>query len=147
MTPQSGRTNTDSTRTPRLEFKATGAEGAGACWRPYGRDLAVELPDLLAILAPRLGPIHRVIYHLDEWTPAASKLDFGSRRVLLEGYRQLPAHTLEVLGVGAGIHLVLRVITPLRHAEMLAAQQRWDSEGGSGADTEPGVSARVGISP
>ncbi|WP_245668466.1 DUF5994 family protein [Nocardia xishanensis] len=27
-----------------------------------------ELPDLLAVLGGQLGPIHRVIYHLDEWT-------------------------------------------------------------------------------
>ncbi|WP_084515485.1 DUF5994 family protein [Nocardia acidivorans] len=122
-----------SARNPRLELDAVGTAGADI-WRPRSRDLAEELPALLTTLA-RLGPILRVIYNLDEWAAAPRKLDFDGHRVRLDGYRQLPAHTLEVLGVRVGTQLTLQIIPPLTDTEMTTAQQRWDSEGGAGADT------------
>ncbi|WP_433713516.1 DUF5994 family protein [Nocardia sp. CA-084685] len=98
-------------------------------WRPRGNDLVVELPDLLTSVATRLGPIHRVIYHLDEWAAAPRKLRSGGRLVRLDGYRHKARHTLGVLGV-SGVQLTLVVVTPA-DIETIAAQQRWDSEGGS----------------
>ncbi len=97
-------------RRPRLCFKpiaaATGyVDGA---WWPHGDDLRVELPDLLAVLVDRLGPVHRVIYHLGEWVTAPSGLD---RRVRLDGYRHQPAHTLEVRGI-SGSKITLLVVPP-----------------------------------
>ncbi|UFS95301.1 MULTISPECIES: DUF5994 family protein [Nocardia] len=138
MTSQPNRTNPSRQASPthqlRLELDASGTGTADGFWWPHSRDLATELPDLLAMLTPRLGPIHRVIYHLDEWATAPRKLDFGGRRVRLDGYRHMAARTLEVLGVGFDTHLTLQIITPLADTEMAAAQQRWDSEGGAGAN-------------
>ncbi|WP_306364013.1 DUF5994 family protein [Nocardia sp. CC227C] len=129
-------------RPPRLESVPPGDGTIAANWRPYSRDLTAELPELLAALTPRLGPIHRVVYHLDEWESAPRKLDFGERRVRLDGYRHSPAHAVEILGVAIDAKLVLRVISTVDSTDMTAAQQRWDSEGGAGADREATVSAR-----
>ncbi|MGY2009580.1 DUF5994 family protein [Nocardia gipuzkoensis] len=132
MTPQS--TTTTPTRPmpsinrPQLEFDAA---GSGGVWRPRGNDLETELPDLLTALGARLGPIHRVIYHLDEWTTPPRKLANAGRQVRLDGYRHQPAHTVDVVGVGSG-KLTLRVHFPsIESAETIAAQQSWDSEGGA----------------
>ncbi|WP_159847711.1 DUF5994 family protein [Nocardia sp. CY41] len=112
----------------RCQFDTAGAVGV---WQPYGSDLVAELPDLLAVLGDRLGPIHRVIYHLDEWTIAPGKLANAGRQVRLDGYRHKPAQTIDVLGVGGG-RLTVRVDLPSTDdAETIAAQQCWDSEGGS----------------
>jgi hypothetical protein len=112
----------------RLEFDAV---GTGGVWRPRGTDLVTELPDLLTALGVRLGPIHRVIYHLDEWTTTPRILADAGRQVRLDGYRHKSAHTVDVLGV-RGDRLTLRVC-PLftDNTEMIAAQQSWDSEGGA----------------
>jgi hypothetical protein len=55
--------------TPRLRLKRKAPRSgyvAGAWW-PNSTDLTAELPDLLAVLSIRLGPIGRVIYGLNEW--------------------------------------------------------------------------------
>ncbi|MFE9326880.1 DUF5994 family protein [Nocardia sp. NPDC052278] len=114
-----------------LEFTTDAAGSVDGVWRPRGNDLVAELPDLLTAVATRLGPIHRVIYHLDEWAVAPRKLASGGRLVRLDGYRHKDRHTLVVLGV-SGAELTLVVVTPAE-AEMVVAQQRWDSEGGAGA--------------
>ncbi|WP_181719586.1 DUF5994 family protein [Nocardia gipuzkoensis] len=132
MTPQLTTTTPGRpmppTYRPRLEFDAA---GTGGVWRPRGNDLVTELPDLLTELGLRLGPIHRVIYHLDEWTTPPRKLANAGRQVRLDGYRHKPAHTVDVVGVGSG-KLTLRVHFPsIDSAETIAAQQSWDSEGGA----------------
>ncbi|WP_327095446.1 DUF5994 family protein [Nocardia vinacea] len=114
-----------------LEFATDATGSVDGVWRPRGNDLVAELPDLLTAVANRLGPIHRVIYHLGEWAAAPRKLACGGRMVRLDGYRHKDRHTLAVLGV-SGAELTLVVVTPA-DTETIAAQQRWDSEGGAGA--------------
>ncbi|WP_405485780.1 DUF5994 family protein [Nocardia sp. NBC_00511] len=137
MTPQHNPTTAHRQTTPghrlRLELDTAGTSDGDGFWWPHSRDLTTELPDLLTSLTPRLGPIQRVIYHLDEWEPAPRKLEFAGRRVRLDGYRNLPARLLEVHGVDIGARLVLRIITPGEDAETVAARQLWDSEGGAAA--------------
>lgn len=94
----------------RFELQTTDTGLGTGVWRPYSRDLAEQLPELLAVLAPDLGPIHRVIYHLDDWATAPARLDFGGRRVRLDGYRYMPAHAVEVLGVN-GVRLAIQIVT------------------------------------
>ncbi|WP_280270833.1 DUF5994 family protein [Nocardia wallacei] len=94
-------------------------------WWPRGDDLVAELPDLLAVLTARLGPIHRVIYHLDSWAPAPGKAALGGRQVRLDGYRHRSADTIDVLALD-GAALALLVIPPRTdpgsaHAVMTAA--------------------------
>ncbi|WP_067683965.1 DUF5994 family protein [Nocardia miyunensis] len=173
MTLQTTRTGTDRYATsadrPRLRIaheKRHSAVVDGAWW-PQGGDLVTELTELLPVLIARLGPIHRVIYHLDEWAAAPGKATIGDRRISLDGYRHMPTGTVEIRPLD-GAPLTLLVVPPGTGAEsadalmsaaadpgktatvvdLLAgltsaaaerggaeiggAEQRWESEGGSG---------------
>jgi hypothetical protein len=112
MTPQPSRPPL-SARRPRLRFECHAAAGryVDGAWWPHGNDLSIELPDLLASLASRLGPIYRVIYHLDDWTPTPPTLVTKNWRVRLDGYRHRQTHTLDVLGLN-GAKIVLLVVSP-----------------------------------
>jgi hypothetical protein len=107
----SGGGNSGPENTPRLRLKSEGpitghVDGA---WWPRSGDLPNELPDLLAVLSVRLGPIHRVMYHLPEWAKMPRRVDFGGRSVRLDGFNGQPANTLEVLGLG-GQRVLLLVV-------------------------------------
>ncbi len=96
-----GRMYPQPEHTPRLRLKPKAPHSGyvDGAWWPHSDDLAAELPDLLTVLSVRLGQIDRVLYHVDEWTKAPSKLTSGGRAVRLDGYRRQPASTVEVLGL------------------------------------------------
>ncbi|BBY63069.1 hypothetical protein MHEL_13120 [Mycolicibacterium helvum] len=94
-------------------------------WWPHSEDLEAEVPDLLAVLSVRLGPISYVLYKLTEWVKAARKMPIGRRFVRLGGYQRQPSNTVEIQGLG-GRKIVLLVVPaatdPDRaHAIMMAA--------------------------
>ncbi len=125
--PTAGRHPTPPDYTPRLRSKPK-AERTGyvdGAWWPWSDDLTKELPDLLAVLSVRLGPIERVLYNLGEWSTAPRKAMVGERMVRLDGYRHQPINTLEILGVSRG-RILLLVVPPATdpnqaHATMMAA--------------------------
>jgi hypothetical protein len=78
---------------------------------PHSDNLPAELPDLLAVLSVRLGPISRVVFGLDEWATASRKSVIGERIIRLDGYHIQPAHTVEVLRLN-GQKAVLLVVSP-----------------------------------
>jgi len=97
--------------TPRLRLKpkapVTGrVDGA---WWPHSDVLAIEVPDLLAVLSVRLGPVSDVLYKLTEWVKPPSKMEVGDRFVRLAGYQHQPDHTIEVVGLG-GKRVVLLMV-------------------------------------
>lgn len=98
---------------PRLRMAATANDtiSVDGVWWPRSDVLATELPELLEALAHRLGPIHRVIYHLDEWATAPAKLTSAGRRVRLDGFRHKPTHTIDVLDID-GSAIALLIIPP-----------------------------------
>lgn len=99
--------------TPRLRLKPkapTTGQVDGAWW-PHSCDLVAEVPDLLAVLSVRLGPIVTVMYNLSEWATAPAKFRLDDRLVRLAGYRRQPSRTVEVLGM-SGDRLALLVIPP-----------------------------------
>jgi hypothetical protein len=132
MTLQKSNTNvarrqTPPERTPRLRLKpkAPLSGYVDGAWWPHSDDLAAELPDLLAVLSVRLGPIDRVIYSLNEWAKAPKKLATDGRTVRLDGYRLQPVNTVEVLGLNCK-KIVLLVVSPQAdpdqaHAIMMTA--------------------------
>lgn len=152
------RRPTPPEHTPRLRLKPksphTGyVDGA---WWPSTDDLIAELPDLLAVLAVRLGPVDRVLYKFGDWAGAPAELRTADGVVHLDGYRHQPPKTIEVLGI-TGNRIALLVVPPnteqdRAHATLMAAaapdnettvdglligslqvtaQERWDSEGGA----------------
>ena len=132
MTLQMDNTNVARRQTPpvhtprlRLKPKAPLSGYVDGAWWPHSDDLAAELPDLLAVLAVRLGPIDRVIYSLNEWAKAPKKLATDGRTVRLDGYRLQPVNTVEVLGLNCK-KIVLLVVSPQAgpdqaHAIMMTA--------------------------
>jgi len=132
MTPQQNRTDVGRNPTPpehtprlRLKPKAPHIGYVDGAWWPHNDDLTTELPDLLAVLSVRLGPIDRVLYKLNDWASAPAKLATGGRAVKLDGYRLQPPNTVEVLGLNRN-RIVLLVVPPHTdsdhaHATMMAA--------------------------
>src|SRR5690348_2889666 len=108
-----GRPRTPPVHTPRLRLKRKAPRSGyvDGAWWPHSADLTAELPDLLAVLSIRLGPVSRVIYGLSEWEMAPARLVIGGRMVRLDGYRPQPAHTVEVLGLN-GRKIVLLTVSP-----------------------------------
>ena len=132
MTLQKGQTAATRHRSPpaqtprlRLKPKAPCSGYVDGAWWPHSDDLTVELPDLLAVLSVRLGPIDRVIYPLNEWAKAPRKLATDERAVRLHGYHLQPSNTLEVRGLTRK-KAVLLVVSPQAdpdhaHAIMMTA--------------------------
>ena len=86
MAPQQDRTDvgrhpTPPEHTPRLRLKpkAPHTGYVDGAWWPHSDDLTTELPDLLAVLSVRLGPMDRVLYKLTDWAKAPAKLAAGGR--------------------------------------------------------------------
>jgi Family of unknown function (DUF5994) len=82
------------------------------------------------VLAVRLGPIVRVLYKLNDWAKAPTKLASGGRAVRLDGDQLQPPNTVEVLGLKRN-RIVLLVVPPHTdpdhaHATMMAAAGRSD---------------------
>lgn len=99
--PSGSNTTIPSTpaTSPRLRLKpaapATGhVDGA---WWPRTRDLAAELPALLAAVTGRLGRIDRVTYHLADWPVPGRRIVVDGHVVRLEGFRSQEPATLTVI--------------------------------------------------
>ena len=116
MTLAGGRTGAGWKQTPpeqtprlRLKPKAPTTGYVDGAWWPRSDDLPAEVPDLLAVLSVRLGPINRVIYNLAEWVMAPTKLPTDGGVVRLAGYTRQPVNTIEVTGCN-GSKIVLLVV-------------------------------------
>ena len=122
-----GQRSSPPEHTPRLRLKPKAPQTGyvDGAWWPHGSDLTTELPDLLAVLSVRLGAIDRVLYKLDEWAKLPAKLATGGRKVRLDGYRNQPTNTLQVLGLNR-TKILLLVVPPhtdlgQAHTTMMAA--------------------------
>ena len=123
MTLRSGQSSIDSTRTrplitPRLRLKPKGstAGSVDGAWWPHSDDLPIELPDLLAVLSIRLGPIDRVTYNFADWATAPTEFPTGDDMVRLSGYYQQPGNTIQVVGINCA-KLALLVVPTRTDAE------------------------------
>src|SRR5690349_21640700 len=85
---------------PRLKLKPRAPEPTGffdGAWWPRSRDLAAEVPDLLAVLGVRLGRVERVSYRIPDWDPAPRRIVVDGGMVHLSGYLQRRALTIDVI--------------------------------------------------
>ena len=81
-------------------------------WWPQARSLTTELPDLLAELVSRIGPISRVSFALTAWDPLPTRrIPFQGYLVRLGGFHSLNEHVLDVIG-DDGRRLTMLVIPP-----------------------------------
>ncbi len=97
-------------------------------WWPRSRDLAAELPLLLAAVTARLGRVERVSYHLGDWDPAARRVDVDGHVVRLAGFRFQRSDTVDIAGRQQRITLL--VVPPEASAQ--AADDALDAAGDPG---------------
>ncbi|MFE2994776.1 DUF5994 family protein [Nocardia sp. NPDC059246] len=116
--------------TPRLELrpKDRPAEYLDGAWWPRSTDLVTELPDLLAVLAVRLGPVHRIVYDQRSWLPAPGRIAIDGVQIQLDAFSFELGNTMYVLS-GADDMLVLQVIAStadpdIAHTTLRAAVAR-----------------------
>jgi hypothetical protein len=115
----------------RLKPKAATTGFVDGGWWPRSRNLAVELPSLLAVLAVRLGRIERVSYHLGDWDPTPARLSVEGGVVRLGGYRAQHAYTVDVLA--ARQRVTLLVVPPetsvhAAHDALMTTGQRGNTD-------------------
>jgi Family of unknown function (DUF5994) len=107
--PDSTHTGPQNTPRLRLKPKAPSTGQVDGAWWPHSDDLPVELPDLLAVLSVRLGPIDHVTYNFADWAAAPATFPTGSDTVRLSGFYQQQNNTVEVVGTNRA-KLVLLVV-------------------------------------
>ena len=76
----------------RVSLRDGAGDGASAfdgAWFPRGRDLTVELPELVAELDRRGLRVERFTYALDSWSPVARKILVQDRVVRTGGFRSM----------------------------------------------------------
>jgi Family of unknown function (DUF5994) len=105
----SRQTGPQSTPRLRLKPKAPSTGQVDGAWWPHSDDLPIELPDLLAVLSVRLGPIDQVTYNFADWAAAPAKFSTGGDTVRLSGFYQQQGNTVEVIGTNR-TKLVLLVV-------------------------------------
>ena len=91
----------------RLKPAAPASGHVDGSWWPRSRDLATELPALLAAVTDRLGTAERVSYHLGDWEPSGRRIDVDGFAVRLSGFRFQPTATIDVLGPQKRITLLV----------------------------------------
>lgn len=112
----------------RLKPKAPTTGYVDGGWWPRSRDLAGELPALLAVLAVRPGRIEGVSYNLAGWRPAVRRLAVAGGAIRLEGFHSQHPDTVTVTGRNRQ-RLTLLVIPPdatskAAHDALMTASQR-----------------------
>jgi hypothetical protein len=99
----------------RVSLRAGAGDGNSAfdgAWFPRTRDLAVELPELIAELDRRGLRVERFTYALDAWAPAARKLLVGDRIVRTGGFRSMDPGVVCLIWGGGSMRADLLVVPP-----------------------------------
>ena len=99
----------------RVSLRADAGSGGSAfdgAWFPRSRDLALELPELVAALDKRGLHIERFTYPLDVWSPAPRKVVVGGRVVRTGGFRSMDAGVVCLTWAGGNRRADLLVVPP-----------------------------------
>jgi hypothetical protein len=99
----------------RVSLRDNAGDGASAFdggWFPRGRDLAVELPELIAELDRRGLRVERFTYALDAWAPVARKLLVQGRLVRTGGFRSMDPGVVCLTWAGGSRRADLLVVPP-----------------------------------
>jgi len=76
----------------RVSFRDNAGDGSSpfdGAWFPRTRDLAAELPELIAELERRGVRVERFTYPLDAWSPVPRKIAVSDRVVRTGGFRSM----------------------------------------------------------
>ena len=84
----------------RWRLKPAAADPTGVVdggWWPRSNDLAAEIPELLAAVAPRVGRVERVTYRIGEWAPVGRRITVDGGVVRFGGFHSQPANTVDLV--------------------------------------------------
>ena len=99
----------------RVSLRENAGDGASAFdggWFPRSRDLAVEVPELIAELDRRGVRVERFTYALDAWSPVARKVVVQGRTVRTGGFRSMDAGVVCLTWAGGTRRADLLVVPP-----------------------------------
>ena len=99
----------------RVSFRDDGGSDDSAfdgAWWPRGRDLAVEVPELIAELERRGVRIERFTYSLDAWLPAPRKVVVNGRVIRTGGFRSMDPQVVCLTWHGGQRRADLLVVPP-----------------------------------
>ena len=89
-----------------------GSSGFDGAWFPRGRDLAAEVPELIAELERRGVRVERFTYALDAWLPAPRKIVVNGRTVRTGGFRSMNPQVVCITWAGGNRRADLLVVPP-----------------------------------
>lgn len=98
--------------------RGTAPGAVDGVWWPSSNDLRVELPDLVAVLALSLGPVHRVVYDPAIWPHAPSRIIRGTTQVSVDPYAMVASDTIYLVGTHAR-NAVLYVMPPKSRSDVV----------------------------
>jgi hypothetical protein len=99
----------------RVSLRDNAGDGASAfdgAWFPRGRDLALELPELIAELDRRGVRVERFTYPLEAWAPVPRKIVVQGRTVRTGGFRSMNPGVVCLTWVGGARRADLLVVPP-----------------------------------
>jgi hypothetical protein len=99
----------------RVSLRANAGDGSSAfdgAWFPRTRDLAVELPELIAELDRRGLRVERFTYPLDAWSPVDRKIVVQERLVRTGGFRSMDPGVVCLTWAGGTRRADLLVVPP-----------------------------------
>lgn len=99
----------------RVSLRAGAGDGNSAfdgAWFPRTRDLAVEVPELIAELDRRGLRVERFTYALGAWSPAPRKVVVADRVVRTGGFRSMDAGVVCLTSDGGTRRADLLVVPP-----------------------------------
>jgi hypothetical protein len=99
----------------RVSLRAGAGDGRSpfdGAWFPRSRDLAVEVPELVAELDRRGMRVERFTYALHGWQPAPRKLFVGDRLVRTGGFRSMDPLVVCLTWDGGACRADLLVVPP-----------------------------------
>ena len=99
----------------RVSLRADAGDGSSAfdgAWFPRCRDLAIEVPELIAELERRDVRLERFTYALDAWLPVPRKIVVNGRTVRTGGFRSMNPLVVCLTWAGGGRRADLLVVPP-----------------------------------
>jgi hypothetical protein len=99
----------------RVSLRDDAGEGTSSfdgAWWPRTRDLAAEVPELIAELERRGVKVERFTYALDSWSPAPRKLVVLGRVVRTGGFRSMDPQVVCLSWAGGNRRADLLVVPP-----------------------------------
>jgi hypothetical protein len=99
----------------RVSLRDGAGDGGSAfdgAWFPRSRDLAVEVPELIAELERRDVRVERFTYALDAWLPVPRKIVVNGRTVRTGGFRSMNPLVVCLTWAGGARRADLLVVPP-----------------------------------